>query len=91
MPIQLENKFLIFKEDFKKDTGFEFNKENMALYIQYANFRANQTSAQVLGGLTHELLNKLNFLPGEISLKMAEMMKEHSTLKDLVLELKRRP
>lgn len=77
MPIEIENKFLKLKDDFKKDTGLEFNKENMGLYIQYVNARFNDVSCQVLQGLTHQLLNKLNFLPGEFRLELSDMIRTH--------------
>lgn len=83
-PIQIENKFLKLKEEFKSDTGLEFNKENMGLYIQYFNARCNDISCQVIQGLTHQLLNKLNFLPGDIRLQMAEMIREHEVIKQLL-------
>lgn len=81
--ITLENKFLKFKDDFKKDTGLEFGKENMNLYVQYVTARCSDYSAQISHGLTHELLNKLNFIPGEISLKIAEMIRSHEVFKEL--------
>ena len=83
-PIKIENKFLKLKEEFKSDTGLEFNKENMGLYIQYFNARCNDMSCQVIQGLTHQLLNKLDFLPSDIRLQMAEMIREHDVLKQLL-------
>ncbi len=83
-PIKIENKFLKLKEEFKSDTGLEFNKENMGLYIQYFNARCNDMSCQVIQGLTHQLLNKLDFLPSDIRLQMAEMIREHDVFKQLL-------
>ena len=39
MNATLANNFRVFSEDFVKDTGYEFNKENMGLYLQYAQVR----------------------------------------------------
>lgn len=83
-PIQIENKFLKLKEDFKSDTGLEFNKENMGLYIQYFNARCNDISCQVIQGLTHQVLNKLDFLPSQTRLQIAEMIRDHEVIKKLL-------
>ena len=56
----------------------------MDLYIQYFNARCNDISCQVIQGLTHQLLNKLNFLPGDIRLQMAEMIRDHEVIKQLL-------
>lgn len=84
MAIKLENKFLKLEDEFKTDTGLEFNKENMGLYIQYFNARCNDISCQVLQGLTTEVLNKIDHLPGQTRLEIAEMIRSHEVIKQLL-------
>ncbi len=83
-PIQIENKFLKLKDEFKNDTGLEFNKENMEIYIQYFNARCNDVTCQVLQGLTHQVLNKIDFLPSQTRLQIAEMIRDHEVIKQLL-------
>ncbi len=89
MATEILNNFPKFKDQFKTDTGLEYNKENMSLYIQYFNSRMNDMAYQTTHLLTHQLLNKLNFLPGEIRLAMAEMIREHEVIKQIVASLKK--
>ena len=56
----------------------------MGLYIQYFNARCNDISCQVIQGLTHQLLNKLDFLPGQTRLEIAEMIRSHEVIKELL-------
>jgi len=84
MPITIENRFLKFKSEFKNDTGLEFNKENMSLYMQYICARCEDTNCQVLQGLTHHLLNKIDFLPDQIRTRLGEMLTEHPTVKQML-------
>lgn len=65
--IQRKNNFDSFKEDFKKDTGSDIGKETMHLYISYFNARMNDLAFQVISELPHQLLNKLDVLPDEIT------------------------
>jgi len=83
-PIQIENKFLKLKDEFKNDTGLEFNKENMGIYIQYFNARCNDVTCQVMQGLTHQVLNKIDFLPSQTRLQIAEMIRDHEVIKQLL-------
>jgi len=85
-PIQIHNNFQKFKADFKSDTGFNA-EEKMDLYIQYFNARVNDYSAQVLHGLTHELLNKINFLPDTMALRIGEMINQSHAIKQLTQKL----
>ena len=82
--IQVENKFLKLKDEFKNDTGLEFNKENMGIYIQYFNARCNDVTCQVMQGLTHQVLNKIDFLPSQTRLQIAEMIRDHEVIKQLL-------
>jgi hypothetical protein len=84
MAITISNKFLSFKTSFKEDTGLDFNKENMSLYIQYFNARCNDISCQVIQGLTHQLINQIDFLPGKMRLEIAQMISSHDTIKELL-------
>ncbi len=86
-PIQIKNNFSALKHEFKTDTGLEANKENMSLYIQYYNARMNDYSYQILHGATHLLMNKIDFLPSQIRLQIAEMIRDHNVIKDLVQKL----
>jgi hypothetical protein len=83
-PVTILNNFLKLKDDFKADTGFEFNKENMSLYIQYFNARMNDKSYQTIHTLTEKLINKIDFLPDQIRLRIAEMITTHPTIKQLL-------
>ena len=85
--IKMENRFEILKSDFKKDIGLDVNSETMSMYLQYLNARFSDANNQLLQGLIHELLNKVNFLPGEISLKIGEMINQNYLLKDLASKM----
>ena len=82
--IKIESRFEIYKTEFKKDTGLDFNAANVELYIAYYNARCSDESTQVLIGLTNKLLNELNFFPGKIRLEIAQMITEHHVIKQLL-------
>jgi hypothetical protein len=81
--ITIKNNFSQFKTEFKADTGLDA-QGNMELYIQYFNARMNDKTFQINYHLTHLLLNKLDFLPHEFRLEMAEMIRNHEVIKELV-------
>jgi hypothetical protein len=81
--ITINNNFEKFKEDFKKDTGLSYSEENLSLYLQYITARMTDNSAQIMFGLTHELLNKLDFLPKQVRLEIAEMIRDHEVIRKL--------
>lgn len=57
MAYTINNNFNSFKEDFKKDTGIEFSKDNMALYIAYIQARSVDNQVQLLAALFQEISN----------------------------------
>ena len=59
---KISNRFNDLKKDFKTDTGLDFNKDNMELYIQYFNARMTDHSNQVLQTLTNEIVNQVDRL-----------------------------
>ena len=85
--ILINNGIIFLKSDFKKDIGLDVNSETMSMYLQYLNARFSDANNQLLQGLIHELLNKVNFLPGEISLKIGEMINQNYLLKDLASKM----
>lgn len=84
MAFEIKNNFSAYKADFKKDTGLDVTKETMGLYLKYITARSTDYSFQVLHGLTHQLLNKIDFLPDQIRLRIAEMITDHPTIKQLL-------
>ena len=84
MAITIENKFLTLKDEFKSDTGLEFNKENMEFYTQYFNARCSDITCQVIYGLASNLFNRLNEMPGQTRLEFADMLRTHEVIKDLL-------
>lgn len=82
-PIKIQNNFSKFKADFKSDTGLDADKE-IGLYIQYFNARMNDMSYQVIHGVSHLLLNKIDFLPSSIRTQISEMISQHPIIKDIV-------
>ena len=46
--IKLASNFKIFKEEFKTDTGLDYNEANMSLYIQYYNARMCDNLLQMM-------------------------------------------
>ena len=82
--ITVKNNFHTFKEDFKKDTGLEFNKENMSIYLQYYSARMTDIGSQVLSGIANNLAVDFKQLPSNIRLELADMIKTHDTIKQLL-------
>ena len=81
--ITINNNFQKFKKNFTEDTGLNAD-QNMQLYIQYVTARCTDYTAQVVHGLTHELLNKLDFMPNKYRLEMADMLRTHEVIKELL-------
>jgi hypothetical protein len=84
MAITIKNNFSAFKSAFKTDTGLEYNQQNIGLYIQYYNARMNDEAAQVVTGLTNQILNDINFLPNKMRLEFADMLRTHEVIKELL-------
>lgn len=57
----ITNRFDSFKEDFKKDTGFDWS-EHKDLYISYFQSRVQDQTAQVLNIQLGEILNDLTLI-----------------------------
>ena len=76
----ITNNFTGFKEDFKTDTGLEFTKENMLLYIQYYNARVNDLNYQY----NKESKYKLSQLPNEIRNEISDLLRTHEVIKELL-------
>jgi hypothetical protein len=88
--IKISNRFKSLYDEFKTDTGL-VAKDNLEVYIPYFNARMNDVTNQILQGFVELELNKIDFLPGQIRLQMAEMIRSHEVIKDLVSSLKTRP
>lgn len=71
----LKNNFETFKPDFKKDTGKDAN-QNIELYIQYYNARANDYAAQSLMFLVQDNSNHLSQLPDRIRASIYGMLRD---------------
>lgn len=84
MAINITNKFLLLKNEFKNDTGLDFNKENMGLYIQYFNARCNDISCQLMQGLATNVINQIDNLPSRTRLEIAEMIRNHEVIQQLL-------
>jgi len=63
--IDFKNNFRTFEQDFEKDTGLRM-KDNMELYIQYANLRFSDRAFQMTWHMMNELIN----LPKDIAFNM---------------------
>lgn len=83
MSINIKNNFETFKADFKKDTGLDFSKDTISIYLQYLNFRLNDHQFQT----TLHLINRIDHLPDTIRLRIAEMISSHETVKDILKKL----
>lgn len=57
MTRQIKNNFSAFKADFKKDTGLDFNPDNMDKYIAYYHARMTDNSAQYIAYLLDDIAN----------------------------------
>lgn len=86
--IEFKNNYTGFQDDFKKDTGLNA-KTNVETYIQYYNARINDMSYQLSWHGLELLGNKLDFLPDTIRLRIAEMIREHDTIKEFKQLLKK--
>jgi hypothetical protein len=82
--VQQINNFLNYKADFKKDTGHDFNKENMALYISYVSARTADAIYQLNFTIANKVLNDIQQLPSRIRLELADMLRTHETIKSLL-------
>lgn len=81
--MQIKNNYEIFKADFKKDTGLDYNKATVSEYLQYLNFRLNDHQVQI----NLHLINKIEHLPDIIRLRLGEMLTSHETIKELLKKL----
>ena len=81
--MQIKNNYEIFKADFKKDTGLDYNKDTVSEYLQYLNFRLNEHQVQI----NLHLINKIEHLPDIIRLRLGEMLTSHETIKELLKKL----
>jgi hypothetical protein len=54
------NRYNIFKQDFKKDTGLDYNAQNLERYIQYYNARVNDQNSQVCFNMMVRIENKIS-------------------------------
>jgi hypothetical protein len=82
--LTIHNNFEAFKNDFKKDTGLDVTKETMSTYVQYYNARCNDRSVQILTWLTDHLMLQFKILPNDIRLQIADMIRTHETIKELL-------
>lgn len=89
-PIQIRNKFNEFKSDFLSDTGLKY-EDAKELYIHYYNARCNDVTTQIIIGLTNKLFNELDQFPGKLRLQLAEMIRGHEVIRDLINSLKKTP
>ncbi len=56
------NRYNEFKQDFKKDTGLDYNAQNLEMYIQYYNARVNDQNTLANFQMLVRLENKLSEL-----------------------------
>ncbi len=73
--LNFKNNYDTFKEDFKKDTGFDAVK-NPTEYINYFNARMTDMNYQLNHQMANVYLNEINFLPRNIALRMSESLNE---------------
>ena len=81
--MQIKNNYEIFKADFKKDTGLDYNNDTVSEYLKYLNFRLNDHQVQI----NLHLINKIEHLPDIIRLRLGEMLTSHETIKELLKKL----
>lgn len=62
--IDFKNNFRAFEKEFEQDTGLKM-KDNIELYIQYANTRFSDRTFQMTWHMMNELIN----LPDQIAFK----------------------
>lgn len=83
MSIRIQNNYDVFKSDFKKDTGLDYSKDTISEYLQYINFRQTDQQSQMN---SHQIY-QIEQLPDTIRLKIAEMIKSHDTIQELLKKL----
>jgi hypothetical protein len=81
--INTKNNFPNLKDDFKKDTGLDA-KEHMSDYINYFNARMTDINYQTNFQSYNVILNHIDALPDTIRLRIAEMIREHEVIKQLL-------
>lgn len=86
--IKFLNNYDKFKEDFKKDTGLNASND-VTSYIAYYHARISDMEYQLNFQALNLILNKIDFLPDTIRLRIAEMIREHEVIKEVVKLLKK--
>lgn len=79
----LKNNFNSFKQDFQNDTGLKPD-ENLSLYIQYYNARVADIGFQYTMELLNNVYLKIDHLPSNIRLEIAEMLRTHEVIKKII-------
>lgn len=69
--VKIQDSFEIFKDDFKKHTGNDW-QESKLMYISYVNMRMNNQNAQI----NEALLNDYRLLINELFVKIEELQKQ---------------
>jgi hypothetical protein len=86
--MKITNNFSSFKSDFTTDLGLDPD-QHKELYVQYVSARWNSYTAQILTGLTTELIAVLKDLPRDTRLQISGMLNENEIIKQVLLALRK--